>query len=364
MRAWRIEAHGGPESVKCLELPTPEPGPQEVRVRVRAFGLNHMDLWVRKGVPGHTFPLPLIPGCDIAGEVDSLGPDSEKLFKSAGFMGLKIGSRVIVNPTLSCGVCESCLRGLQPICRSFGMLGEHRDGGAADFVVVPASNIIPLPDAISFEAAAALAVPFVTAWTMLVEKAKVRAGETVLIQAGGSGVSVAAIQIAKLLGAVVVTTVGSESKIEGAKKLGADFVINYKVGPFREQLKAWLKARSVAGVGDAGVDVVIEHVGGVTFEESLKVLNWGGRLVLCGATSGADVKVNLKPLFFKNISILGSTMGSKADLFRIVKLVEQKKLIPVIDSVYEFSDYLKATERLESREAFGKVIVKKGTVVI
>ncbi len=321
----------------------------EVRVRVEAVGLNHLDLWVRKGVPGHQFPLPLIPGCDVAGVIESLGPGAESALASEG---LKAGSPVVLNPGVSCGRCEQCLSGIDPLCRHYGILGEHRDGGCAELIVVPAANVIARPSSLSAVQAAALPIPFLTAWTMLTRKAETRPGDLVLIQAGGSGVSIAAIQIAKLLGATVVTTVGADDKVAKAKALGADHVIQYRAVPFRDE------ARKIAkGLGRAGYDIVVDHVGQDTLADSMKCLTWGGKLVTCGATSGGDAKLDLKAVFFKNLSILGSTMGSKGDFIRILKLVSEGKLKPVVDSTFALKDLRLAHEKLESRAAFGKIVV-------
>lgn len=321
----------------------------EVRVRVQAVGLNHLDVWTRKGVPGHKFPLPLVPGCDSSGLIDSFGPGAEELLSREK---LARGSPVIVSPGLSCGRCEHCLSGFDPLCPRYGILGETQDGGCADYVVVPAVNLIARPANLSASQGASLQIPFLTAWTMLTRKAECRPGDTVLIQAGGSGVSVAAIQIAKLFGATVITTVGDDSKIEKARALGADHVINYRKGPFREEVKKILSAQ-----GKKGCEIVLDHVGADTFSESMKCLAWGGKLVCCGATSGADISIDLKAVFFKNISILGSTMGSKADLLRIVSLAAQGRLKPVIDTELPMSELPAAMEKLESRKIFGKVAV-------
>jgi len=350
MKAWRVSHHGGLEALEWIEVAKPEPTAGEVRIRVEALGLNHLDLWLRKGVEGHRFPLPLIPGCDVTGLIDSLGEGTEAPLKA---LGLNVGSPVIVNPGTSCGVCEACLRGSDPLCASYGIFGETRNGGAAEFLTVPVANLIARPANISAVEAAALPIPFLTAWTMLHEKARLRAGEVVLIQAGGSGVSVAAIQMAKAAGATVVTTVGRDEKIEPAQKLGSDFVINYKKTKFREELR-----RVLAPLGRKDVDVAIDHVGVDTFNDSLRSLARGGRLVTCGATTGSGIAIDLKPIFFKNLSILGSTMGSKADLIRVIGLVAQGKLRPVVDSTFVLAEYNRAQARLESREAFGKIVVK------
>jgi NADPH:quinone reductase-like Zn-dependent oxidoreductase len=350
MNAWQIQTHGGLDQLKLVELPDPIPGPGQVRVRVQSVGLNHLDLWVRKGVPGHKFPLPLIPGCDISGSVDSYGPLNHDQEKTV----LPVGAPVIVSPGISCGVCEHCLGGFDPLCRGYELLGETIDGGCADYVVVPIANLILRPASLSASQAAALQIAFLTAWTMVQRKARVQPGELVLIQAGGSGVSVAAIQICKMIGAQVITTVGSDDKKAHALSLGADHVINYKTHGFRDEVK-----KIAASYGKKGCEVVIDHVGTDTLPESLKCLTWGGRLTLCGATTGSDLQLDLKQVFFKNLSILGTTMGSKADLIEIVKLAGLGKLKPVIDSEFMMTDLPKAHAKLESRTVFGKVIVKQ-----
>ncbi len=347
MKAWRVEKHGGPEVLKYSEIPTPPCGPMQVRVEVEAVGLNHLDLWVQKGVPGHKFPLPITPGCDISGKIAEFGPGAEQALR-----GMKLGSPVLVNPGVSCGHCPVCLSGFDPICKSYGILGEHQDGGCAESCVVPVANIIARPEGISAVDGASLAIPFITAWSMLTRKAQLQASETILIHAGGSGVSVAAIQMAKLLGATVITTVGNDEKAEKARELGADHVINYKATPFRAEVK-----KILIEIGRSGCEVVMDHVGADTFQDSLKCLSWGGRLVTCGATSGSQIEVDLKAVFFKNLSILGSTMGSKSDFHRIVQLVAEKKLRPVVDTVYSMLELPQALTHLESRTAFGKIVL-------
>lgn len=349
MKSWKIERHGGVDALALKNEPDPRPGPMQARVRVEAVGLNHLDLWVRKGVSGHKFPLPLTPGCDIAGTLDEFGAGAEEALRAQGF---KKGSPILINPGVSCGRCKACLGGFDPLCPEYGILGETCNGGCSEFVVVPIANLILRPESVSAITAAALPIPFLTAWTMLVRKADLKAGETILIHAGGSGVSVAAIQIAKLLGAHVITTVGSDEKIEKAEELGADHVINYKKAPFREELK-----KILADHGTRGVEVALDHIGADTFNDSIKSLVWGGRLVTCGATSGHEVKIDLRQVFFKNISILGTTMGSKADLLKIVELVDQGRLKPIFDRVFPMAELREAHEKLESRNVFGKILV-------
>lgn len=347
MKAWRVEAHGGNESFKRVEIAEPKPVAGEARVDVRAVGLNHLDLWVRKGVPGHTFPLPLIPGTDAVGVVAELGPGTDA-------RGIKIGSRVIVSPGSSCGECAACLAENDPLCSKFGIRGETFDGGCADSVVVPVRDLIPIPDSIGFVEAAAIGIPYLTAWSMMVRKARVLPGEFVLIQAGGSAVSVAATQLAKLHGATVITTVGDDAKIEKSRSIGADYVINYRKTSFREELKKILKP-----LGRRGVDVAIDHVGKDTFVDSMRSLAVGGRLATCGATTGGEVTIDLKLLFFKNLSLLGTTMGAKADLVRAVALVADGKLKPVVDRTLPIEKIGEAMNLIESRALFGKVVLTK-----
>ncbi len=341
MRAFRISRHGGPEVLEWSELPTPEPSPDEVRVRVRACALNRLDLWVRNGVPGYAFPLPLIPGSEIAGTIDAVG-------SVAG--DLEIGAPVLLAPGVSCGRCERCIGAEDMLCRQYGILGEHRDGGYAEFVVAPARNVLPLPHGLSFAEAAALPLVFQTAWHMLVARARLLPFEDVLIHAAGSGVSSAGLQIAKHLGArKIIATAGSAAKLEKAKRLGATHTVNYQQGD-------WVAAvREITG--KKGVDVVFDHVGGKTFEKSLEVLAWGGRLVFCGATAAAAAEINLRALFFKSQSILGSTMGSLAELRHLLKFVESGALVPVIDRTLPLEQAPAAQAALENREQFGKIVL-------
>ncbi|MGK5087952.1 zinc-binding dehydrogenase [Bdellovibrionota bacterium FG-2] len=349
MKAWRIERHGGPEVLKRVDVDDPVAGPMEIRVRVQAVGLNHLDVWARKGVPGFKFPLPLIPGCDICGVIDSFGPGSEKTLAKEGF---KQGSDVILNPVVSCDRCEACLGGFHPLCKNFGILGETQDGGCADFVIAPLSQVIARPAGLALAEAASLPIPYVTAWSMVTRKAQIKPGQWVLVQAGGSGVSVALIQMIKLLGANVITTVGDDSKIQKARDLGADFVIQYKSQSFKDELK-----KILVQIGRKGCDVAFDHVGASTFPDSMRALSWGGKFVTCGATSGAEVNLDLKALFFKNLSVLGSTMGSKADLMQVLELVKQKKLHAVVDTVLPMEKLPEALARLEDRRVFGKIVV-------
>lgn len=344
MHAWQVARHGGPEALEWKELPDPEPGPGEVRVAVRACALNRLDLWVREGVPGHSFPLPLVPGSEVAGVVDAVG---------AGVEDVEPGFATLVAPGVSCGVCERCVSGEDMLCRHYGILGEHRDGGYAELLVVPRRNVLPLPAGLSFVEASAVPLVFLTAWHMLVGRAKLARREDVLIHAAGSGVSSAAIQIARLLGArTIVATAGGEEKLARARQLGATQTIDYRTDDF--------VAATREATGGKGVEVVVDHVGGEVFERSLKALAWAGRVVLCGATAGAEATINLRAVFFKSLSILGSTMGTLGELRHLCGYFESGELVPVVDRVLSLSEAREAQAVLEDREQFGKVVMTVG----
>ena len=340
MRAVRVREHGGVDRLELTELPRPRPGANEVLVEIRAMALNHMDVWVRRGVPGHTFPLPLTLGCDGAGVVAEVG---------SAVRHVRPGDEVMVLPGTSCGVCEACLLGRDPLCREYGILGETRDGTCAECVVVPAANVQRKPQSVPFTTAAAFALTFQTAWHMLANRAELRAGETVLVQAAGSGVGSAGVQIGKLLGARVVALVGGPDKVAAAQALGADVVLDHTAQPFAKAVKELTHGR--------GVDVVFEHVGAATFNDSVKCLTRGGRLVICGATSGAQVTIHLNQLFYKSLSFLGSTMGSKGDLVRLIDWLGQGRLKPVVGQVLRLDQVRDAHQLLEERKVFGKVVL-------
>lgn len=340
MKAVVIREHGGLEALRIEDIPTPTPGPGEVAVRVRACALNHLDVWVRKGVPGAPFHLPLISGSDVAGEISELGP---------GVQDIALGTPVMVIPGLSCGHCPACVSGADHLCRSYGLLGETRDGGFAEYLVVPRANVVKKPGRLSFEDAASMSLTFLTAWHMLVSRAELKGGETVLVHAAGSGVSTAAIQIARYLGAHVIATASSEIKLQAARELGADVTINYTTEDFVSRVKEETHRR--------GADVIFEHVGGETFERSLRCLAWAGRLVTCGATTGAKASINLRHLFFKSQSLLGSTMGSKGEYHQLVQLMECGLFKAVIDRVLPLEQIAEAHRALEAREVFGKVVL-------
>jgi NADPH:quinone reductase-like Zn-dependent oxidoreductase len=340
MKAVYFTEHGGIDKLTYGELPNPAPEGTEVLVRVKACGVNHADRWVREGMRFFRLRFPFVPGLDVAGEVEALG---------SAIQSVAIGTRVAVNPGLSCGRCERCLSGQDNLCPAFELLGTTRPGGYAEFVKVPAQNLVHLPDDISWEGAACLPVVFVTAWNMLFEQARLQPGEWVLIHAAGSGVGSAAIQLARLMDANIVVTAGSDEKLRKAQALGAQYLINYTQKDFLREVRRITQRR--------GVDVVVEHIGGEVWERSLLCLATGGRLVTCGATSGHQGKTDLRHIFFRNLHILGAELGGKAVLFKIIRLVQEGKLHPVLDRVLPLKDARKAHELLEQRRLFGKVVL-------
>lgn len=341
MRAVVLNRHGGPEVLESREIELEPPGPREVRVRIRAVAMNHMDLWVRRGLPNLKLTYPHRLGCDIAGVVDQLGP---------GARGCQPGQAVMVQPGLSCGVCGECLSGRDNRCRHYRIVGEHVSGGYAEFINVPDTNVLGMPPNLSFVQAAALPLCTITAWQMVFRKGQVAPHHTVLVHAAGSGVSSIAIQLCKLVGARVITTVGSRDKIEKAKALGADDVIVYTEQDFADECKRLTDKR--------GVDVVLDHVGGEVFEKSMRALAWGGRLVTVGATSGYQPQLDLRHVFYRQLEVLGSTMGSKADLLAALPFIAQQRIVPVVGMTVPLWQAQKAHEALEARKVFGKVVLE------
>lgn len=341
MRALVLKGHGDLDQVALAELPDPEPAAGEVRVRIRAAALNHLDLWVRLGWPGLNLSFPHVLGSDMAGDVDAVGPGAPKEL---------LGKRVVIVPGLSCGRCAQCLSGRENLCRHFRLLGEHASGGEAELLCVPATNVLVLPDAIDFRTAAALPVTFQTAWHMLAARAPVGPGAWLLVHAAGSGVGSAAVQIGKLFGATVIATAGTDEKCARALELGADHVVNYDKIDFLGEVKRL--------TGKRGVDVVFEHTGAVTWERSVRALTQGGKLVTCGATTGYDGGLDIRYLFTRQLDILGSTMGTRAELLEVLGHVAAGRLKPVIDRVLPLAEGVRAQELLESRQAFGKVILE------
>ncbi|MBI3989615.1 MAG: zinc-binding dehydrogenase [candidate division NC10 bacterium] len=339
MKAVVFHQQGGLEVLKYEDAPDPKAGPGEVLIRVKACGLNRLDIWVRERLPG--VPLPHIQGTDVAGEIAEMGPGGE---------GFHIGQRVVVDPALSCGRCEYCLAGEDNLCLRFKILGYQVNGGYAELVKVPAVNCVPIPDRLPFEEAAAVPVNFLTSWHMLITRARLRAGESLLVQAAGSGIGSVAIQIAKLAGARVIATAGSDEKLKKAKELGADHGINYQKTDFPQEVLKLTNSR--------GVDVVFEHVGPATFEGSLKSLARGGRLVICGATTGPKADFEIRPFYTKQLSIIGSMVGTKREFLEVIRLVGEGALKPIIDNVYPLKDAAAAQKQMMDRDFFGKLILK------
>lgn len=340
MKAVRFHQQGGPEVLRYEDAPDPVPNADEVLIRVKACSLNHLDLWARNGLPSVKIPLPHISGCDAAGVVEWVPPEEREIQK---------GMEVIVNPGIGCGRCEKCLLGRDDQCRRYTIMGYGVDGSYAELVKVPRTNVIQKPEGLPFTDAASFPLVFLTAHHMLTVKAKVQPGETVLVLGAGSGVGSASIQLAKLCGATVIATAGSEEKLALAKKLGADHLVDHYRQDVLEEVKRI--------TGRKGADVVIEHVGKATWEKSFKALASGGRLVTCGATTGPDVATDLRYVYSRELTIYGSFMGSKGEMLKVVELVRQGKMKPVIDRVFPLKDARAAQERLEKSEHFGKIVL-------
>src|SRR5574337_581352 len=341
MKAVRFHEHGGPEVLKYEDVPDPIIAPHEVLVKVKACALNHLDLWCRKGMLGMQIPLPHISGSDIAGEVAAVGSVVTRVTP---------GQRVVVSPGISCGQCVHCLSGRDTSCRSYEIVGGYRiDGGYAEYVKVPEVNILPIPDTTSFEAAAAFPLTFLTAWNMLVNLARVKRGDEVLVMGAGSGVGSAAIQIAKLSGARVIAVAGSDEKLDKAGNLGADDGVNY-VGQDLVAEARRLTARR-------GADVIFEHVGGAVFEKLILILATGGRLVTCGATAGHLAQTDIRYLFRRQASIMGGFMGPKADLLQIMREIARGTLKPEIGRAFPLLEAAAAQRAMEDRKLFGKLVL-------
>jgi len=340
MKVARIHQHGGPEVLVYEDVAEPKIKANQVLVRVRACALNHLDLFVRAGIPGMKFAMPHVLGSDIAGEVVEVGELCERV---------KPGWRVLLAPGVSCRQCEQCLSGKDNFCRKFTNLGYGEDGGNTELLAVSEYSVIQIPDDMSFEDAAATPLVFLTAWHMLMGRARLQAGEDVLVLSASSGVGTAAIQIAKLFHCRVIATAGGERKLAKARELGADHVIDH----YQQDISAEVRKLT----GKRGVDVVVEHVGVATWQKSLESLAPGGRLITCGATTGYDARVDLRFLFSKQWSLLGSFMGSLGELHQVLKFVFRKQLHPVVDRVFPLSEIAEAHRYLENKEQFGKVLV-------
>jgi NADPH:quinone reductase-like Zn-dependent oxidoreductase len=338
MKAIRFHEFGGPEVLKYEDVPEPQLRKDQVLVRVKACAMNHLDLWVRKGLPG--VKLPHINGSDISGDIAELGEY---------VTDLKPGQRVLLAPMSYCGHCQMCMEGKHSLCRQFTVLGNGIDGGNCEFIAVTRDKVFPIPDELTYDEAASVPLVFLTAWHMLVGRANLRTGEIALILGGGSGVGTAAIQIAKMLGARVIATAGDENKLFQCRDLGADYTINH----YKEKISD--EVRKITA--KAGVDVVFEHVGKATWDESVKSLKPGGRLVTCGATTGPEAQFDLRILFAKQLSFLGSYMGTMGELHEVLKHVFSGKLKPVVDKTYPLREARAAHERLEAGKQFGKIVL-------
>ena len=340
MRALCFEHHGGTENLAVVGRRTPQPGPGEVLVDLRAAALNHLDLFVLQGLPGIPIALPHVGGADGAGVVAATGE---------GVGGWQTGDEVIFNPGLSCGGCEFCRRGEECLCPRFGIVGEHTDGTLTEAIVVPAANLARRPQHLSWAESAAMPLTFLTAWRMLVTRGRLASGETVLIHGIGGGVALAALTIAKALGASAIVTSSSTEKLGRARTLGADAGIDFTASDVTAEVKALTAKR--------GVDLVVETVGEATWMASLRAARRGGRIVTCGATSGPNPREEIRLIFWNQLSILGSTMGSQEEWRRMVAFVEERQVRPVIDSILPLERGREAYERLRAGKQFGKLVL-------
>jgi len=338
MKAIRFHEFGGPEVLRYEDVPDPQPRKDQVLVRVKACAMNHLDLWVRKGLPG--VKLPHIPGSDIAGEIVEVGEYVREF---------RTGQRVIVAPMHFCNRCAKCVSGLQNQCPEFTVLGNAVDGGDCELIAARSVSVIPIPDSLDFNQAASVPLVFLTAWHMLVGNAGIRPGQTVLVLGANSGVGIAGIQIAKLFQCTVITTAGDDRKMAKARELGADHVINHYQQKISEEVRRI--------TGNQGVDIVMEHVGPATWDESMRSLKPGGTLVTCGATTGPQVGFDLRFLFSRNLSIRGSYMGTMGELHEVLKHVFSGKLKPVVDRVFPLKEARAAHEYMEKSLMFGKIVL-------
>jgi NADPH:quinone reductase-like Zn-dependent oxidoreductase len=338
MKAVRIHEFGGPEVLRYEDVPDAQPRKDQVLVRVKACSLNHLDLWARKGLPG--IKLPHILGSDVAGEIVEIGEYVR---------GLSVGQRVVLAPMTFCGHCAKCVAGLQNQCPEFSVLGNRRDGGNCGLIAARPDQVIPIPDQLDFVEAASVPLVFLTAWHMLVARGGLRPGQTVLVLGANSGVGIAAIQVAKLFQATVITTAGDERKIEKARELGADYVINHYKQKISDEVRKITRRE--------GVDIVIEHVGPATWDESVKSLKPSGTLVTCGATTGPSVTIDLRFLFARQLSLLGSYMGTMGELHEVLGHVFKGKLKPVIDRTFPLREVRAAHEYMQTSQMFGKIVL-------
>ena len=338
MKAVRIHEFGGPDVLRYEDVPDPQPRKDQVLIRVKACAMNHLDIWVRKGLPGVN--LPHILGSDIAGEIVAVGEYVP---------GFKPGQRVLLAPMHFCNHCAKCVAGLQNQCREFTVLGNGVDGGYCELIGVPAVNVIPIPESLDFNQAASVPLVFLTAWHMLVGRAGIRLGQTVLVLGAGSGVGIAAIQIAKLFHARVITTAGDEAKLEKGRALGADYGINHYAQKISQEVRKITEKE--------GVDIVVEHVGAATWDESMKSLKPGGTIVTCGATTGPNAGFDLRFVYSRQLNMLGSYMGTMGELYEVLAHVFAGRLKPVVDRTFSLRDARTAHEHMEKSQMFGKIVL-------
>ncbi len=340
MRAVAITEHGGLDKLQLMDLPTPVPGRGDVLINVKAVSLNRLDIWVREGLPGLKLPMPFVLGSDVAGVIAEVGPDVQ---------GLKPGQRVTINPGWWDTTCEYCIRGEHSLCVNFKIFGEHLPGGYAEYTCVPARNVLPIPDDYKFEEIVAAPLAFLTAWRALITRARVRAGEDVVVLGAGSGVSTAAIQIAKRAGARVFATSSSDGKLDKARGLGADVLSNYNKQEWEREV--------FAITGKRGADIVVDSVGEATWLKSIRALCKGGRLVTYGATTGPNPKEEIRQIFWKQLEIIGTTMSNQGEFLDVMKLVFKRELKPVVDVVMPLEQARDAHARLARNEQFGKIVL-------
>ncbi len=338
MKAIRFHEFGGPEVLKYEDVPDPQPRKDQVLVKVKACALNHLDLFIRKGIPG--IKLPHINGSDVSGDIAEVGEY---------ITDLKPGQRVLLAPHTFCGYCEACARGQQNFCPQYSVLGAATDGGNAEYIAVPRVSVLPIPEELTYDEAAAVPLVFLTAWHMLVGRCGIKPGDTVLVLGGGSGIGSAAIQICKMYGAVAIATAGDENKLDQARELGADYTINHYQQKISDEVKKI--------TNKAMCDIIFEHVGKATWQESMKCMKPGGKLVTCGATTGPEASFDIRFLFVRQLSFLGSFMGTQGEFLEVMKHIFSGKLRPVVDKSFPLREAAAAHQRLEKSEQFGKVIL-------
>jgi NADPH:quinone reductase-like Zn-dependent oxidoreductase len=341
LKAVLFREFGGPEKLSYEDVAEPKISETEVLVRVRACALNHLDIWARQGTRGERIPMPHISGCDISGEVAKVG----SLVKNH-----KIGDKVLIAPGISDGTCEYCTAGWDSLCESYKIIGYETQGGYAEYTAVPSANVLPIPGNLGFEEAASIPLVFLTAWHMLTTRARLIAGETVLVWAAGSGVGSAAIQVAKILGAKVIATAGSDEKLEKARRIGADWAVNHHTQDVPAEVKRVTNGKKA--------NVVFDHIGQATWDKSMRSMAPAGRLVNCGVTSGGRAEIDIRYIFVRQFSLMGSYMGSRGELLKVLTFFKDGRLKPVVDSVFPLAEAGRAQSRMEKSEHFGKIVLK------